>query len=69
MAATETTTGARVANRLPQLVAHRVEPAGDRGWLGWMTTTDHKRIGVLYLVTAFAFMLLGGVEALLMRTQ
>jgi cytochrome c oxidase subunit I len=69
MAATETTTGARVAHRLPQLVAHRVEPAGGRGWLGWISTTDHKRIGVLYLVTAFAFMLLGGVEALLMRTQ
>jgi cytochrome c oxidase subunit I len=69
MAATETTTGARVTTRLPQLVAHRVEPAGGRGWLGWISTTDHKRIGVLYLVTAFVFMLLGGVEALLMRTQ
>ena len=34
-----------------------------------MSTTDHKRIGVLYLATAFAFMVLGGVEALLMRTQ
>jgi cytochrome c oxidase subunit I len=53
----------------PEIVVHRVglEPA--RGWVGWLTTTDHKRIGVLYLVTAFGFMMLGGVEALLMRTQ
>jgi cytochrome c oxidase subunit I len=69
MGATESTTGARVTVGLPHLVADRVEPAGGRGWIGWISTTDHKRIGVLYLVTAFAFMLLGGVEALLMRTQ
>ena len=42
-----------------QLVAHRVEPVAGRGWVGWVSTTDHKRIGVLYLVTAFAFMALG----------
>jgi len=35
----------------------------------WLTTTDHKRIGILYLVSAFAFFLLGGVIALLMRTE
>src|SRR6266536_5545694 len=69
MGATDTTTGTRAAATLPQLVAHRVEPGGSRSRMGWLTTTDHKRIGVLYLVTAFAFMLLGGVEALLMRTQ
>ena len=34
-----------------------------------MTTTDHKRIGILYLVTTFVFFLMGGVEALLMRVQ
>jgi cytochrome c oxidase subunit 1 len=39
------------------------------GWLSWLTTTDHKRIGILYLVTTFVFFLLGGVEALLMRLQ
>ncbi|XIF83777.1 cytochrome c oxidase subunit I [Kutzneria buriramensis] len=32
-------------------------------------TTDHKRIGEMYLVTTFAFFLLGGVLALLMRTE
>ncbi|MFJ9629240.1 cytochrome ubiquinol oxidase subunit I, partial [Streptomyces sp. NPDC101175] len=33
----------------------------------WLTTTDHKTIGTLYLVTSFAFFLIGGVMALLMR--
>jgi cytochrome c oxidase subunit 1 len=40
-----------------------------RGWLEWLTTTDHKKIGVLYLFATFIFFLLGGVEALLMRLQ
>jgi cytochrome c oxidase subunit 1 len=35
----------------------------------WITTVDHKRIGILYGVTAFGFLLLGGLEALLIRTQ
>src|SRR3954470_15032791 len=39
------------------------------GLLGWMTTTDHKRIGILYFFTALAFFAAGGVEALLIRTQ
>jgi cytochrome c oxidase subunit 1/cytochrome c oxidase subunit I+III len=40
-----------------------------RGVLGWLTTTDHKRIGLLYFFTTLAFFGAGGVEALLMRTQ
>jgi cytochrome c oxidase subunit 1 len=40
----------------------------NRVW-SWLTTVDHKRIGVLYGTTAFAFFLLGGLEALLMRAQ
>ncbi|MCY3895240.1 MAG: cbb3-type cytochrome c oxidase subunit I, partial [Chloroflexi bacterium] len=35
----------------------------------WITTVDHKRIAVLYLVTSLAFFMLGGLEALLMRLQ
>ena len=35
--------------------------------LSWLTTVDHKRIGILYGVTGFAFFLLGGLEALLIR--
>jgi cytochrome c oxidase subunit 1/cytochrome c oxidase subunit I+III len=40
-----------------------------RGLVGWLTTTDHKRIGILYFFTALAFFAAGGVEALLIRTQ
>jgi cytochrome c oxidase subunit 1 len=35
----------------------------------WVTTTDHKRIGVLYIITALIFFGAGGVLALLMRAQ
>jgi cytochrome c oxidase subunit 1 len=35
----------------------------------WLTTTDHKRIGILYGVSAFVFFLVGGLEALVMRLQ
>jgi cytochrome c oxidase subunit 1 len=35
----------------------------------WITTVDHKRIGILYGATAFGFFLLGGLEALLIRAQ
>jgi len=37
--------------------------------LSWLTTTDHKRIGILYGVSAFVFFLIGGVEALIIRLQ
>ncbi len=39
------------------------------GWMGFFTTVDHKQIGIRYIVTAFVFLALGGVEALLMRLQ
>ncbi|CAG4894831.1 cytochrome c oxidase subunit I [Paraburkholderia saeva] len=39
------------------------------GWRGWLSTVDHKTIGLRYLVTAFVFLLMGGVEALIMRVQ
>src|SRR6266508_2748492 len=37
--------------------------------IAWLTTVDHKRIGILYGATAFVFFLVGGVEALLIRLQ
>ena len=40
-----------------------------RGAFGWWGTVDHKTIGLRYIVTAFAFLLIGGVEALVMRVQ
>jgi heme/copper-type cytochrome/quinol oxidase subunit 1 len=36
---------------------------------GWFATVDHKDLGIRYVVTAFAFLLVGGLEALLMRIQ
>jgi cytochrome c oxidase subunit 1 len=39
------------------------------GIWSWITTTDHKKIGILYGVTAFAFFLFGGLEALIIRLQ
>ena len=42
---------------------------GPTGVWSWITTTDHKRIGVLYGVSAFIFFLVGGLEALLIRAQ
>jgi cytochrome c oxidase subunit I len=41
----------------------------ERRALSWVATVDHKRIGILYLVTTFAFFLIAGVEALVMRLQ
>ena len=40
-----------------------------RGFSGWFSHVDHKSIGRRYLVTAFAFFLLGGMLAALMRLQ
>ena len=37
--------------------------------VNWITTTDHKLIGQLYLFTAFGFFLLAGIMALLMRAE
>jgi cytochrome c oxidase subunit I len=56
-------------------VAVRTEPVEYRvpWWRGrfasWVTTVDHKRIGILYLVTCLVFFGAAGVLALLMRTQ
>jgi cytochrome c oxidase subunit I len=52
----------------PEVVLHGVRTR-PRGWLEWLTTTDHKKIGILYLFTTFLFFILGGVEALIMRLQ
>ena len=54
----------------PQVVATDVAvPRATKRWIDWITTTDHKKIGIMYLVTTFVFFMLGGVEALLMRVQ
>ncbi len=43
---------------------------GRRAWIyEWLTTTDHKKIGAMYVTTAFGFFLLGGIFALLIRSE
>ena len=43
--------------------------AENTGIWSWITTVDHKRIGTLYLWTALIFFIIGGLEAVLIRTQ
>jgi cytochrome c oxidase subunit I len=65
--ATENVTAVREVRR-PEITVHEVRPE-PRGWYSWVTTTDHKKIGIMYLWTVLVFFLVGGVEALLMRLQ
>lgn len=44
-------------------------PVATTGFWSWFTTIDHKRIGILYGVTATTFFVIGGLEALLIRAQ
>src|SRR6185312_689727 len=39
------------------------------GFMGWLATVDHKEIGLRYIITAFAFLIAGGIEALIFRVQ
>ncbi len=50
--------------------AHVARPqAPQSGLWSWLATTDHKRIGVLYLFTSLTFFVIGGLEAALIRAQ
>lgn len=44
-------------------------PRRYQGGIKWLTTTDHKEIGILYFCAALVFFVVGGVEALLIRIQ
>ncbi len=61
--------GAAPAGPQPEAVpgAEAAEPRGGIG--AWLTTTDHKKIGAMYIATALVFFLIAVVFALLMRTQ
>jgi cytochrome c oxidase subunit I+III len=59
----DTAAGRRVSRRLERVWTERP------GVMGWLTTTDHKRIGLMYLFASLALFAAGGVEALVMRTQ
>ncbi len=55
-----------MATAEPAIVAGAHEP---RGVAGWLTTVDHKRIGILYVVTAVGFFIISGLLSLLMRAE
>src|ERR671931_782147 len=55
-------TGVRPAQLAP-------EPSRRLRLLAWLTTTDHKKIGILYFVNSFAFFAIAGILALLMRSE
>jgi cytochrome c oxidase subunit 1 len=52
----------------PQTTIFR-RPSAKTGLWSWITTVDHKRIGIMYGYAAFTFFIVGGVEALLLRIQ
>ncbi|HTH47614.1 MAG TPA: cbb3-type cytochrome c oxidase subunit I, partial [Candidatus Limnocylindria bacterium] len=54
------------ASTQPKLLTH---PTHKTGLMSWLITVDHKRIGFLYGFFALCFFLVGGFEALLIRTQ
>ena len=66
-------------DRVPQVVGADYESPVARsleriwatkpGLLGWISTVDHKEIGIRYIVTAFVFLIAGGLEALTLRVQ
>ena len=64
-----------IARDGPDLKGARLEARLDATWrrppgfIGWLSTVDHKEIGRRYIVTALIFLALGGVLALLMRMQ
>ncbi len=55
-------TAARTLGILPR-------PKAETGFWSWVTTVDHKRIGIMYAITAFIMFLVGGFEAFLIRLQ
>ena len=55
------------------MATHALNPAAVPAYRGglyeWLTTTDHKKIGILYVINSFVMFLIGGVLALVVRTE
>ena len=69
-------TTAEPTNRLPETISvhadhehHGSFYTATTGWKSWAFTLDHKRIGVMYLVGILTSFLLGGIMAILVRTE
>ncbi len=64
-----TTVDTAIALRPARRVRLLERPKATTGWFSWFTTVDHKKIAILYGVTALVFFGVGGIEALLIRLQ
>ena len=53
----------------PRPLGAFTRPSATTGWKSWLTTIDHKRIGIMYGASALFFFIIGGIEALLIRLQ
>ena len=54
---------------LPKVMGSFSRPRNATGLVNWLTTVDHKKIGIMYGAAALFFLLIGGVAALLIRLQ
>ncbi len=67
MSAASTGTAGSVAPDLPATEPNYLE--AEKGLASWMFTLDHKRLGVMYLVSTMVFFLVGGLAAVALRTE
>ena len=55
------------------MAIHAAEAGAGRPWVQvlheWVTTVDHKRLGILYVLLALLFLIIGGIEAIVIRIQ
>ena len=58
-----------IPHSAPETRALLKRPTWETGLWSWLTTVDHKRLGILYFVTTFGFFLLGSIEAAVIRAQ
>ena len=65
----ETTLALPPSKVTPSPLGIFARPQHKRGWQSWLFTVDHKRIGIMYGAASLVFLVLGGVEALLIRLQ
>ena len=74
MAVIERPSDAPVVTETPVVTAsssfgYMRRPVQTTGWRSWAFTVDHKKIGIMYGVTAMVFFIVGGIEAGLIRAQ
>jgi cytochrome c oxidase subunit I len=60
-----------ISHPAPGAAAPSARPRTSKGRIlaSWMSSTDHKVIGYMYLITSFVFFGIGGILALIMRAE